>query len=212
MQPAWLVLVLSLAGTAIFWQLARSVEWSAREMRLQTMAADVSAEINQRLTAYRQMLRAGAGVFATRLEVTRDDWRNFVSQLNLPEFYPGTLGLGYAAMITPEALAEHERTFRSVHGEAYQVRPAGPRDAYSAIVFLEPDNWRNQKAFGYDMFSEPRRRSAMERAVATGRVALSGKVKLVQETETDVQPGVCNCSPLCVSLTRIEGIEREVRV
>jgi two-component sensor histidine kinase len=66
----------------------------------------------------------------------------------------------------------------------------GKRDAYTAIVYLEPDNWRNSRALGYDMFSEPRRRAAMERARDSGRAALSRKVALMQETGEDVQAGV----------------------
>ncbi len=190
MRPAWLVLALSIVGTLIFWQLAQSGERAAHDVRLNAMAAQVTQEINRRMTAYRQMLRAGAGMFATRLEVNRADWGRFVSQLKIDEYYPGTLGLGYATMVAPDELLEHEKNFRAVYGDGYQLHPQSTREMYSAIVFLEPDSWRNDKAIGFDMYSEPRRRAAMERAAAMGRVALSGKVKLVQEAETDVQPGV----------------------
>ncbi|WP_353850005.1 CHASE domain-containing protein [Accumulibacter sp.] len=46
----------------------------------------------------------------------------------------------------------------------YALRPPGERRHYSSIVYLEPFDWRNQRAFGYDMYSEPVRQRAMERA------------------------------------------------
>ncbi|MBF0417446.1 MAG: response regulator, partial [Magnetococcales bacterium] len=54
---------------------------------------------------------------------------------------------------------------------------------------LEPFKDRNLRAFGFDMFSEPVRRAAMEQARDNGNSSVSGKVKLVQETVKDVQSG-----------------------
>jgi Predicted periplasmic ligand-binding sensor domain len=193
MRPAWLVLIWSLIATLIFWQLARNLEAANREKQLRAMSALVTDEIERRMIAYQQMLRAGAGVIVAKGEVNRADWREFVSVLGIP---PGTLGLGYAIMVAPNELAQHEKKFRAVHGPDYHVRPPGQREIYSAIVFLEPENWRNQRAIGYDMLSEPRRRSAMEQAIAMGRVAVTGKVTLVQEVDTDVQAGVLMYFPV----------------
>jgi PAS domain S-box-containing protein len=60
---------------------------------------------------------------------------------------------------------------------------------YSSIIYLEPFTNRNLRAFGYDMFNEPVRREAMERARDQDTAALSGKVTLVQETGQEVQAG-----------------------
>ncbi|MEI6785409.1 MAG: CHASE domain-containing protein, partial [Verrucomicrobiota bacterium] len=53
----------------------------------------------------------------------------------------------------------------------------------------EPFSDRNLRAFGYDMFSEPVRRTAMELARDTDSATLSGKVVLIQETDEKVQAG-----------------------
>ena len=71
----------------------------------------------------------------------------------------------------------------------YRIYPEGVRDLYSSIVYLEPFSGRNLRAFGYDMYSEPVRRAAMERARDTGEAAISAMVTLVQETDINVQPG-----------------------
>ncbi|MEI8078512.1 MAG: CHASE domain-containing protein, partial [bacterium] len=76
------------------------------------------------------------------------------------------------------------------------VWPAGERDVYSTIVFLEPLAGRNLRAFGYDMLTEPVRRAAMETARDEDQATLSGKVKLVQETGENVQAGILMYAPV----------------
>ena len=71
----------------------------------------------------------------------------------------------------------------------FTVRPDGARELYSSITFLEPFDARNRQAFGYDMYSQVTRRTAMDRARDTDDVAISGKVTPVQEITTDVQAG-----------------------
>ena len=70
------------------------------------------------------------------------------------------------------------------------------REIYSSIIYLEPFTKLNLRAFGYDMFSEPVRRAAMERARDLDEAALSGKVILVQETGQDVQAGTLMYVPV----------------
>ena len=55
---------------------------------------------------------------------------------------------------------------------------------------------RNRRAFGFDMYSEPIRRKAMARARDSAKPALSGMVKLVQETNVEVQNGFLLYLPL----------------
>src|SRR5205085_1112678 len=47
----------------------------------------------------------------------------------------------------------------------------------------------NRRAIGFDMYTEPTRRAAMEAARDTGEPRASGRVVLVQEVEAKTQPG-----------------------
>jgi hypothetical protein len=86
--------------------------------------------------------------------------------------------LAWEQIADAEALDRHTRAVRREGFPDYAVHPGGPRDPYTAIVFVEPFSGRNLRAFGFDMFQEPVRRAAMERARDQGRAALSGKVSL----------------------------------
>jgi signal transduction histidine kinase len=71
----------------------------------------------------------------------------------------------------------------------FRIWPEYERPEYHTIAFLEPHDRRNLAALGFDMFSEPTRRAAMERARDTGLASISGPVTLVQEIEGPKQKG-----------------------
>jgi PAS domain S-box-containing protein len=168
------------------------LQYKVQERRQQLFLAKTEharERIHRRLEHYIQILRGGKGFFSFTDQIGRQDWKNYIEALEVYKTFPGIQGIGFAQVIPAAGLAAHERRIRAEGFPGYAVRPAGPRDIYTAIVYLEPFRGRNLRAFGYDMFSEPVRRQAMIRARDTGQPVLTGKVKLVQETSQDVQPG-----------------------
>ena len=193
---AWVMLMLGLMVTALAWFLTdRAVTVKAQE-RFGFQSAELSQAIQRRLLEYETILRGGVGFFEASSEVTREEWRRYVASLRLHQIFPGIQGLGFSLLMPEGEVADHVARVRAEGFPDYAIRPPGVRDPTSAIVFLEPFDWRNQRAFGYDMFSEPVRRAAMTQALESGEPALSGKVTLVQETDQAVQPGFLMYVPL----------------
>ncbi|HLN21588.1 MAG TPA: CHASE domain-containing protein [Bacteroidales bacterium] len=158
----------------------------------------VRINIETRLWNHAQLLRAGKGLFAVSDTVTHDEWHQFYLTTKIAEYLPGIQGFGYSLLIPKDKLKEHEEFFRKVYSNYkpdYRVYPTGDREIYSSIIMLEPHNERNRVALGYDMFSDPVRRKAMEISRDSNFAMLSGMVKLVQEIDTDVQPGVLMYAP-----------------
>ena len=184
-----LTFVLSLLLTAALWHFAQQQEQNDAQEKFDQRVDELRAGIVDRLETYEQILVGAAGLFASVPRVGRSQWQEYVNSQNVAYRYPGIQGVGYAVHLQPEELAAHERAVRGEGFPEYAVRPAGAREEYTAIVFLEPFDERNRRAFGYDMFSEPVRQAAMARARDTGTASLSGKVTLLQETDRNVQAG-----------------------
>jgi diguanylate cyclase (GGDEF)-like protein/PAS domain S-box-containing protein len=185
----YLVLMLSLAATFLVWTAGnRAANRDARDY-FDFRANDAVEKIENRLKLYDQALRGAQALFISSGNVSREEFREYVSSLNLDTAYPGILGIGFALGISPSMLVRHEELIRKQGFPDYAVRPAGRRDFYTSIIYLEPFDWRNKRAFGYDMYSESTRRKAMAAARDTGKMTMSGKVMLVQETGKDVQAG-----------------------
>jgi len=191
-----LVLVVSSALLLYWWQALAAEQARLVGERFEAGGRRVATKISERLDAYDEILRGVAGLFAASKEVTREEFRRYVDELNLGSAYRGIQGVGFSEVIRPEGLAAHLARVRADGFPDYAVRPAGTRDLYTSIVYLEPFSGRNLRAFGYDMFSEPVRRAAMESARDRGDPATSRKVRLVQETEEDVQAGFLVYEPV----------------
>ncbi len=185
----YLVLFLCLLGTLFAWHMASDYLQKELRARFAERANEITALIVKRIEANRTILRGGVALFSTNEQVSREQWRTYVETLRLKDTHPGIQGFGFAKVLKPSELSAHIEKIRAEGFPDYTVRPENRREVYTAITYLEPFDERNRRAFGYDMFSEPVRRTAMEEARDADRTTMSGKVKLVQETETDVQPG-----------------------
>lgn len=179
----WVALALILLFALGAWYLTEESASHRINERFLYRAEKERDHILQRMEAHVQVLRGAAAFVETKGKLSRNDWKNYVAHLDLGRILPGALGIGFAQMIAPAAKAAHEQAIRGEDYPQYGIWPAGEREQYSSIVYIEPFNERNRRALGYDMFSEATRRDAMERARDTGRPALTGKVTLVQEIE-----------------------------
>ncbi len=193
---AWLVLVCGLVVTASAWVLStEQVEKRARE-RLDFRIKELTAKIEGRIMVYEQVLWGAAGLFDASESVTRQEWKAYVKKLSLEQRWPGIQGLGWAVKLAPEERLNFEKKVRAEGFPQFAIQPAEPRASYTSILFLEPFDWRNQRAFGYDMATNEVRRLAMTRAAQTGHASTSGKITLVQETKTGVQSGFLTYVPV----------------
>ena len=156
----------------------------------------ITLKIQERLGDYALILRGGAALFAASKAVDRNEWRAYVEKLRVDAIAPGVQGIGFAPVIPAAELAAHIVSIRDEGFPGYTVLPPGERAIYAPVSYLEPFRDRNLRAFGYDMFSEPVRRAAMEQARDSGEAALSGKVELVQETGVNVQAGFLMFAPV----------------
>ncbi len=186
---AWIVLLASLVVTFFSWYIARSAVMQSANEHFVFRSQTIEMALRDRLHTCAFLLQSGAGLFAGSEEVTRAKWRTYVTALQIDKHYQGVQGLGFSRRILAAEKSTHIRQIRDEGFPEYEIRPDGERPEYTSIIFLEPFDWRNQRAFGYDMFSEATRREAMMMARDTGLPALSGKVTLLQETEKDVQAG-----------------------
>ncbi|MGZ5280218.1 MAG: CHASE domain-containing protein, partial [Pseudobdellovibrionaceae bacterium] len=141
-------------------------EFIARQedSRFDRAVKKLEASIQIRLRIYENVLLATRSYFAAAHDVSREQFQTFVKGFNLQDRYPGIQGIGYIVRLKPEELASHIAEVRRSGLPDYTVWPKGPRDEYFSVLYLEPMDWRNKRAYGYDMSTEPSRRLAMQRA------------------------------------------------
>ncbi|MDT8338216.1 MAG: CHASE domain-containing protein [Sulfurimonas sp.] len=211
-----LAILLSLLVGAIIWNAAQNYYHFIAAEKFETAVNENIESINKRMLKYETLLQGGIalfhvhggiGLFHGSESITRKEWHDFIKAIDIRKNYPGIQGIGFSKMLQPEDVVKVEQEMRDEGFASFSIKPAGERKIYSSILYLEPMDKRNMAAIGYDMFSEPVRRAAMQRAIESGEASISGKVTLMQEIDEDVQPGILMYLPLYEKGANIETIE-----
>lgn len=195
-QMAILILITGLALTLASTIMLKHDEEEQAENEFSLISREIRTRIEERLNSHALLLRNGSSFFAASDSVSREEWKLFIENSRLETDLPGIEGVGFSYIIPKKELKQHIAKVRKEGFMHYTIKPEGDRDIYTSILYIEPFAGRNLRAFGYDMYSEPIRRKAMEQARDLDVPALSGKVILVQETGQDLQPGTLMYVPV----------------
>lgn len=207
-QP-WLVFVMSLLLTvAACYFSSMDEEYKARE-RFTFRVTQVTNAVQKRMFNYEQVLRGGVGLYLASPSVSRRQWHDYVSNNEIPVHFPGIQNMAVSVPIPSAQKQKHIESVRAEGFPQYTIQPEQPeRPIYHSLVYVEPFNDRNLRAFGFDMYTNPVRRAAMDRAIDQGLPSVSGMVKLAQESDQDVQHGFIYCLPVYWSGKSLENLEQ----
>lgn len=198
-KPIWissLILIVGLFLTFFISNYVRKEEESQAQKEFVQVCNDIKSKIITRINIQQEFLISGSSLFEASETVTRDEWKNFNKFSSNNIKFKGVQGLGFSTIIKKEDLKEHILAIQKEGFPKYKVFPLGKRNSYTSIIYLEPFSGRNTLGFGYDMFSDPVRRKAMEISRDKNEPTISGKVVLRMETKKDLQAGIVMYVPV----------------
>ena len=193
---SWVILIVSISLTALI-SIGFSYNLSQSEHQsFQSNANLMTLLIHDELDQYEQVLVGVKGLFAASDDVTLSEWRAFVETQDIETRFPGLQGVAYVEYTLHKDRAKLITEMKSYGSNDFDIRPAGDRDEYFPVLFLEPLDLRNQKAIGYDIFSEQTRKNTINLLRETGDTTITEKITLVQEIDNDVQNGFLMLVPV----------------
>ena len=201
-----LIFCVALIFTAVIWAQTNDHFEQVAEVRFSSRQALVKNKIEGRMIQYEQLLRSGVALFDSSNEVSRDEWKQFISCSEIQRWFPGVQSIGVAVPVAKGERTEFEKSIRQEGFPEFRISPPGDRHDYTAIKFIEPFSQQNRCAFGYDMYSSTVRREAMDRAAFTGDPSISERITLVQDFDGDVQSGILCYLPLYAKQVPLETI------
>jgi PAS domain S-box-containing protein len=180
---AWLALAACLLLVLLYWRNAEQRERRVAEAEFVAETDAMSELLRQRLVNHELIMRGGVSLFASVARPSAEQWKDYVTSLNIAGHFPELMGLGYAPSLDSSELqalqvAIHDRT-----GALFTVHPAGVREQYAPVFYLEPRTSVNLGVVGYDMYSSPVRQAAMDVARDTGTTQLSAPLRLSQDAD-----------------------------
>lgn len=189
-----LVIGLAFFSVGSWWSVKSSIDADIQS-RMNAEADRIESMFRDRMNTYANSLLHIRGHFIVDGVPSETKFRNFVSTLELPRRYPGIRGVGYIALV-PAGKVDSFVADQKRQNPEFALKPSGPREIYSSVVMLEPTDWRNKKAIGYDMLTDSARREAILEAAKSGEPTMTLPVSLIQETDEDTQIGFLLYLPL----------------
>ena len=162
----------------------------ARRGRANDYASQFVDRISLSLSQHFALLRATDAYFtASPTRIKRHRFAKMIEGVGLEENYPGMQGIGFAEAISSDQDAALNALLQRDYDDDVKIWPATDQSQRAVITLLAPLDARNKAAIGYDMYSEPVRRQAIQKAYETGELVASGPVQLVQEITSVKQAG-----------------------
>lgn len=173
----WLILGFMLALTWMAWDHER--QNARKELRSQFEFAlrDAVGTVDQRVASYEQTLRGVQALLATTGLDDRQAIHRYVESIRLDANFSGIHGISIIAW-SPS----------SAPGGPRRLGLSAPRDA-APIIQREPADADSHAVVGFDCWSDPVRRVALERSRDSGTVAITGKLRLAADKGSEPTPG-----------------------
>jgi CHASE1-domain containing sensor protein len=178
------------------------------EKEFNHQSREIQFAIAERLHDQARILKSGVALFEASDNVTLRKWTAFTRYLAIEKELHGFLGLGFALHIKPAELTGHVQQIRSEGFPDYRIVPEGVRDEYSSVIHIEPPFSGTMHSFGFNMLTDPVRRSAMEQARDTNLATLSGIVPLHLESGSKAISGVLMYLPVYHKRMPIDTVEQ----
>ncbi|HXH07942.1 MAG TPA: CHASE domain-containing protein [Vicinamibacterales bacterium] len=144
------------------------------------------------LEQYVELLHSIGSLYASSVDVDRQEFKTFVSRLL--SRHPGAQALSWNPRVLDSERAAYEQgarrdgfgdfqiTERNAHG---QLVRAAQRADYVVVYYIEP-HAGNEQALGFDVASDPTRSEALALSRDTGEPRATDPIILVQETQRRV--------------------------
>lgn len=196
----WGIFAAVLAITALSVFAIEANERQNERARMSEYAQVVGSSLDRRGNAASAYLTAAAALLASPDELDPAILRQFVNEVRLDSDYRGAQGIGWAEVFESN---EVESFLRRERGRIERVWPMPGDDAQmvAPVTYLLPGVASNRASLGFDLYSDPVRRHAMDQAKQAVRPTATGKANLVRGDGAEV-PGFVIIMPV---YERVQG-------
>ncbi|HSX29429.1 MAG TPA: CHASE domain-containing protein [Candidatus Saccharimonadales bacterium] len=177
--PPVVIFVAILVATFFSWQSARNSLHNDIADAEHTAANRTENAIKSDMVSYAEVLKGGVGLFRGSTEVTHNDWSAYLQAYDLAEDYGNVQAFGYAEAATQAALPDLTAYAHNQGITNFAVDVGNPpRPDYAPVLYVERIAAQAPATFGYDMYSNPIRRAAMDQARDTGAITITGRLEV----------------------------------
>ncbi|MEO7031140.1 MAG: diguanylate cyclase [Herbaspirillum sp.] len=190
-----LVLAAALGLTWLVWDHEYQSVIQDRQVRLDMALHNTASRIQQTMAAHQQILRGVQGLFAASSQVKSTEFHSYIEALQLNADFSGIDGIGIVPLVPQAARVAHEAALRQQGATNYQIWPQGNRPLYAPMMWVEPPSAIGRALLGFDSYTNPQRRAAMELARDANVLSITSKLNM-KTANGGVEPGFIMYLPL----------------
>ncbi|MEA5098434.1 MAG: CHASE domain-containing protein [Burkholderiaceae bacterium] len=191
-----LVFTMGLAVTFLTWNATRQDTLDQLREEFNAHVSQINDKIEKRYQDSRMILRGVSGLFYASNEVTRAEFDTYVDSLQIDTYYPGIKSIGLGMLVRAAQKADFVRQQRQDGQPEFDIWPAVERDFSVPVMYRKSSADQQQPAFGFDLYSEPMRRDAMQIARDSGKISMTGKITLLSKTDEEPPIGILMYAPV----------------
>jgi CHASE1-domain containing sensor protein/two-component sensor histidine kinase len=151
----------------------------AGRIKFAAAADDALARIHGRIDLHLSLLRATHAYFDIRNgHVSLTEFKSFVKGLDIDRTYTGLRGIGFLRLAGKADSAAVERYILEQYGVVRKIWPETNLPRRLPVVLFHP--LPTFDGIGFDMYSDPLRRNALDAAISEGGMRATGRVQLGQ--------------------------------
>jgi signal transduction histidine kinase len=171
-----LLIALLLTGLAYYYVL-QNVETQNRA-RFEEATQTVEAAISRRVARHFDAMYGASGLLLASNSLGREQWDDYVKVVTGKDprrfwWKSGFQSLGFAKYVRPGEREVYSREVRKEGARDLWPKPNGERSAYFPLEFVALSSEANRAMLGYDAYSDPAYRSAMDRARDNGTLEVT---------------------------------------
>lgn len=196
-----LVFAVLMVFTIVSWRNAEQTLVVQRQQVINERTSLIEESITQHMQSSGNLLKGGVGIFDGSDKVGRQEWHSFYKKYNIDKNFPGVSTIGYAPVVASSERAAFEASLLA-DGIPATISPPGKRDVYVPVMYVERFN-DTPINYGFDMYSDPVRQEAMDKAKDTASIAMADNVIFPSK-----QQGVMLYAPVYLQDTDLDSVDQ----
>jgi CHASE1-domain containing sensor protein len=163
----------------------------AARIKFQATADDALNRIESRLDIHLSLLNATHALFESRGgDVSRAQFRTFFDALDMETNFSGLRGIGYLRLVGKGEEQLAERQIADNLGRRVPIYPVSNEEWRTPVVLYEPIDAGGANTIGFDAYTDPDRRVAIQAAMKDEKAHATGLVQLGDKASGQTHPGL----------------------
>lgn len=191
----WLLLCCGLTLTIAVWFGAHNKDSHNLDREFAAQTDKLTAALEGRIHVAELNLFGIRGLFAASEDVSRQEFRDYVGQLDLPTLFPGVRGIFFVKYLRSEEKSAFTEHMQHDDSAGFAIEPSGIRPVYGVLEYLETGGHDTDRHVGEDLLADPSFRGALESARDFNRLSTSNSITL-DVAKPVPQSGFLLCLPV----------------